>query len=251
MIEVDLGAFKPELAGERIAGKIAGNRLLPFASHAQINAGALGAQMPVIAWMDPNDLLFLQIQGSGRLRFDNGDQLRLGYDGQNGHAYTAVGKVLVDEGEMPLSEVSMQSIREWLASAHPASAQRIREANASYVFFRKLEELSDDTLGPLGAQSVPLTAKRSLAVDRRFHAMGTPVWLELESDPAALSGGIFRKLMIAQDTGGAIRGPVRGDVFWGAGDYAGEIAGNMRANGRMFVLLPKEVAARLPAPSAP
>jgi len=242
LIEVDLGAFREDLAGERIAGRVDGARLVPYADHREINDGALDAAAEPIAWLAPNDLFFLQIQGSGQLLFEDGEQLRVGYAGQNGHPYTAIGRVMVRDGIMPLEDVSMQSIRQWLDTSSAEDAQAMREENASYVFFRSINDVPQGQ-GPLGAQGVPLTAGRSLAVDRRFHALGSPVWVDIE--PAEGNGDEpIQRLMIAQDTGGAIRGPVRGDVFWGAGAQAEEIAGKMNAKGRMYVLTPRAIAAR-------
>ncbi|WP_425410525.1 murein transglycosylase A [Hyphococcus sp.] len=246
LIEVDLGQFRDELKGERIAGRVERGRLRPYADHAGINAGALSDKVEPLAWLDPNDLFFLQIQGSGRLVFDDGAALRVGYAAQNGHAYTAIGRVMVRDGVMPLEDITMQSIRQWLANATPDRARVMREANASYVFFRELEEVPAE-LGPLGAQGAPLTAERSLAVDRRYHTLGAPVWVNIEPVVEAGANPIQR-LMIAQDTGGAIRGPVRGDVFWGSGPDAGEIAGAMNAEGEIAVLLPRRLVERL-APS--
>lgn len=244
LVEVDLGAFRPALAGERIAGRVVNGRLLPYPDRAAIEAA--GADDP-IAFLDPNDLFFLQIQGSGRLVFGAGDELRVGYDGQNGHPYTAIGRVLVQRGILPLEKVSMQSIRAWLDAASPDASAELRNANASYVFFRTLDPALDPQLGPLGAQGAPLTAGRSLAVDRRFHTLGAPVWVDLE--PAAPGGRPLRLLMVAQDTGGAIRGPIRGDVFWGAGPEAGALAGAMRSDGAMIMLLPRPVAEALARPA--
>ncbi len=247
LVEVNLGDFRDELKGERIAGRVESGRLVPYADRKDIDAGAVSEKAAPLAWLDPNDLFFLQIQGSGQLKFPNGNIARIGYDAQNGHAYTAIGRVMVQRGLMPLEEVTMASIRDWLDTAPPEDAQALREENASYVFFRELED-ADPALGPLGAQGVPLTPERSLAADRRFHALGALAWIELEGDEDA---GLapMRRLMVIQDTGGAIRGPVRGDVFWGAGDKAGEIAGAMNARGRMIILLPNPVARRLPKSS--
>ncbi len=245
LIDVDLGAFRDDLAGERIAGRIEDNRLVPYPDHRAINQGALTETNTPIAWMAPNDLFFLQIQGSGQLIFDDGERLRIGYAGQNGRPYTAIGRIMVRDGIMPLAEVSMQSIRQWLEMADAKDAQDMREHNESYVFFRTIEDVPTDK-GPLGAQGVALTTERSLAVDRRYHALGAPVWIDLE--PVSGNGPErIRRLMIAQDTGGAIRGPVRGDVFWGSGTKAEIVAGMMNARGQMYVLVPRPVADRLPA----
>lgn len=243
LIDVDLGAFRREWRGQRLAGRIDGQKLVPYPDRQAIVEGALIGVAAPIAWMDPNDLFFLQIQGSGRLRFEDGSAIRVGYAGQNGHPYTAVGRVLVERGIMPLEEVTMQAIRNWLAASPTAEAMELRAHNASYVFFEEREALDED-LGPLGAQGVPLTPGRSLAVDRRFHMLGAPIWVDIEP-VEAVGPKPIRRLMIAQDTGGAIRGPIRGDVFWGSGDEAGAIAGVMRAQGRLYVLLPRPLAARL------
>ncbi|GJL90872.1 murein transglycosylase A [Hyphococcus sp.] len=243
LVEVDLGLFRDNLKGERIAGRVKDGRLTPYDDRAAIEGRKTHNATP-LAWLDPNDLFFLQIQGSGRLEFDDGGDLRVGYAAQNGHAYTAIGKVMVQRQLMPLEAVTMQSIRSWLETAPPEDAQALRAANASYVYFTTLDEIAPE-LGPLGAQGAPLTPGRSLAVDRRYHTLGAPVWVEIE--PVAGNGdGPIRRLMIAQDTGGAIRGPVRGDFFWGAGEQAGAIAGAMNARGRMVVLLPRRLAERLP-----
>jgi len=248
LVDVNLGAFREELTGQRLAGRITNGRLVPYPDHREINAGALDNIVEPLAWLHPNDLFFLQIQGSGQLSLGPDEALRAGYAGQNGHPYTAIGKIIVERNILPLSAVTMASIRDWLEKAPPRAAQEMREQNASYVFFTRLNVPVADDFGPLGAQGISLIAERSLAVDRRYHAMGAPVWLDI--DPLTEGGATrIQRLMIAQDTGGAIRGPVRGDVFWGAGDDAGAIAGAMRAQGRMFVLIPNAVAARLaPAP---
>lgn len=243
LVMVELGDFRKELAGQRIAGFIANGRLVPYADHRSINAGALGADALALAWLDPNDLFFMQVQGSGRLKFDDGREMRVGYDGQNGHPYTAIGKTLIDRGAMTLEDVSMQAIRNWLVTATPDAARDVRESNPSYVFFREVTDLPNPALGPLGAQGAQLTDGRSLAVDRRYHALGAPVWVSIpavEGESSALM-----RLFIAQDSGGAIRGPVRGDIYFGAGPEAAEIAGGFRSEGRMSVLLPTPVAARL------
>lgn len=241
LVEADLGLFRDELKGERIAGRVENGRLTPYEDRRGIETQPAP---DALAWLDPNDLFFLQIQGSGRLVFDDGAVMRVGYAGQNGHPYTAVGRVMVERGLMPLESVTMQSIRAFLDGAPQAAAKDLRDQNASYVFFQPLETASP-ALGPFGAQGVPLTPGRSLAVDRRFHALGAPVWVDIEPVEGAGPARI-RRLMVAQDTGGAIRGPVRGDFFWGAGDEAGAIAGAMNAKGAMIVFLPRRLAERLP-----
>lgn len=243
LIDVDLGRFRADLAGERVAGRLDGTRLVPYPARQAINQGALDGRTQPLAWLDPDDLFFLQIQGSGRVTFDDGETMRIGYDGANGRPYTAIARILVQRGDMTVAEASMQSLRHWLASASTDDAQALRETNESYVFFRALPP-PPEGFGPIGAHGAPLLPGRSLAVDRRFHAMGAPVFVDIE--PVSANGADpIRKLMIAQDTGGAIRGPVRGDYFWGPGDEAAERAGPMNAQGRMFVLLPKARAEAL------
>lgn len=243
LLDVDLGLFREDLKGERIAGRLNGARLVPYPARGEIYDGALDGALEPLAWLDETDLFFLQIQGSGQLVFDDGEVMRVNYAGQNGRAYTAIGRVLRERGLMALEDISMQTIRDWLEAADPVEARALRAENESYVFFRTLDG-ADLEAGPIGAQGTPLTAGRSLAVDRRFHVLGAPVFVDIEPVDAA-PGEPIRKLMIAQDTGGAIRGPVRGDYYWGAGPEAGAIAGRMNAQGRMFVLLPKPVTARL------
>ncbi len=255
LIQVDLGEFRSDLRGRRVAGRIEGNRLRPYASRAEIERSPSPAHQPFVWVDDPVDAFFLHIQGSGRVVFDNGDVMRVGYAAQNGHPYTAIGRVLVKDGHMAVEEVTMQSIRQWLDD-NPDKAADLMNENHSYVYFRKID-VSEAELGPVGAQSVPLTSGRSLAVDLKHWPLGLPLWLEtewpldpVEGDAAAAeiepTADPFRRLMIAQDTGGAIRGPIRGDVFLGFGADAGEIAGRMKQPGTLTVLLPHEVVAAWP-----
>lgn len=248
LVTLDLGEFRKDLAGERLAGYVEGGVLKPYPDHGAINGGALGAGASPIAWLDANDLFFLQIQGSGRLVLQNGRVVRVGYDGHNGRPYTAVGRLLIERGVLTAKTVSMQTIRQWLDSAPADEARRLREANQSYVFFRELDELPDPELGPYGADSVQLTPGRSIAVDRRFYAMGAPLWLAV---PAVEErNDEIRRLFVAQDSGGAIKGPLRADIFIGSGLRAGEEAGRLRAEGEMIVFAPRTVAARLEAAGA-
>lgn len=239
LVTVDLARFRDAWRGERIAGRIAADgSLQPYETRAQIDAGALdGRAVPLAFVDDPVDAFFLHIQGSGRVRLAEGGEMRVGYAAQNGHPYVPVGRVLVARGQLARESVSMQSIRAWMAD-NPAAAAELMAANPSYVFFRELTGP-----GPLGSEGVALTPGRSLAVDRSHVALGVPVWLDAE-DPLTPDARVAR-LMVAQDTGGAIRGVVRGDVFWGAGDDAAARAGRMRSPGRLWVLLPRPVAARL------
>jgi membrane-bound lytic murein transglycosylase A len=206
-------------------------------SRAEIEDGALVGQGLELLWVDdPVDAFFLEIQGSGRVKFKEGGIVRVGYDGSNGHTYVPIGRLLLERGEIPREQVTMQAIRAWM-KAHPQEGAGLRRENPSYVFFR---EIAGE--GPLGAQRVPLSAGRSLAVDRAFIPLGIPIWLEAQE---RFTTGTFHRLVVAQDTGGAIKGPVRGDLFWGHGKEAAEGAGAMNARGRYYLLLPRSVAARL------
>jgi membrane-bound lytic murein transglycosylase A len=241
LVQVDLGEFREGWRGERIAGRLVGGRLRPYPSRAEIEAGALAGRDLELAWVDdPVDVFFLHIQGSGRIRLGDGRSIRLGFAGQNGHRYVAIGRPLVERGALGREAVSMQTIRDWLAR-HPGEAREVMNLNPSYVFFRRLDREVRDDEGPIGAEGTPLTAGRSLAVDRSFIPLGVPVWLDL--DAAASPGGRLQRLTIAQDTGGAIRGPVRGDFFWGTGAAAGERAGPMKASGALYLLLPRGIPA--------
>lgn len=237
MVSVDLGAFRKDLKGEKIVGRITGNKLVPYYDRAAIEDGALSGRQLELVWVDDAvDAFFLQIQGSGRVVLDTGGILKVGYAGTNGQAYFAIGRELIDRGALTRQTVSLQTIRQWLDN-HPDEADAVMNLNASYVFFRELP--GDPNDGPLGAQGVPLETGRSLAVDRRFHAMGVPIWLETED--AMNADKSFHRLMIAQDTGGAIRGPVRGDIFFGPGKQAALYAGHMNRAGRTFLLLPRSI----------
>jgi membrane-bound lytic murein transglycosylase A len=242
LVMVDLGQFRDELKGQRIAGKVENGNLTPFDPRADIESGALEGRELELVWVDSTiDAFFLHIQGSGIVEMDDGSTLRVGYAAQNGHPYFAIGKALIERGHVPKEEMSMQAIRSWL-DANPDQADEIMQLNASYVFFRQL-----DGDGPIGAQGVELTPERSLAVDRKWMPLGVPIFLETEVAGASSTSPPrpFRKLMMAQDTGGAIRGPVRGDVFWGYGDHAYEMSGAMKNDGRYWILLPNAVAARI------
>jgi len=237
LVTIDLGAFREELRGQRLAGRVEGGVLRPYEPRAAIVGGSLGNRARPILWVDSaDDAFFLEVQGSGRVRLDDGRVVRVGFAAQNGHPYVPIGRVLIERGLMARENVSMQSIRAWLA-ANPAQAAELRNANPSYVFFRTIEGE-----GPLGSEGVALTPGRSLAVDRTFLPMGVPIFLDAD-DPLDAARRV-RRLLMAQDTGGAIRGPVRGDVFWGAGELAAEQAGRMRSTGRAWILLPRSVAER-------
>ncbi len=241
LVTVDLGLFRDELEGRRIAGRVVGGRLRPFETRSEIDSGALTGKARVLAWVDdPVAAFFLHVQGSGRVALEDGRGLRVGYAGHNGHPYVAIGAELVRQGALAPEEVSLQSISAWLRR-NPDEAAAVMARNASYVFFREL-----GTDGPIGAQGAVLTPGRSLAVDRRYIPLGVPLWLDTKApnpDPA-LPDRPLRRLMVAQDRGGAIRGPVRGDVFWGHGGEAEAIAGRMKHRGRYYLLLPRTMADR-------
>ncbi len=237
LVSVDLGEFREDLRGRRLAGRVEAGVLSPYFDRVEIEAGGLSQRGLELVWVDdPYDAFFLHIQGSGRVELVEGGFLRVGYAGQNGHPYFAIGRALVDRGVLTLEEVSLQTIRAWL-EAHPEEAPEVLAQNPSFVFFRQLHEE-----GPVGSLGVVLTPERSLAVDSAFVPLGLPVWVDTSapaSDPLAPARP-FRRLMVAQDTGGAIRGPVRGDVFWGHGPDAAPVAGHMKDQGRLWLLLPRE-----------
>ncbi|NVK18713.1 MAG: murein transglycosylase A [Methylocystaceae bacterium] len=231
LVLVGLGAFKNDWRGKRLAGKLEDGQLVPYASRAEIEAGKLRGKNLELVWVDdPVDAFFLHIQGSGRVLFADGSSMRVGYDGHNGHDYTSIGRILIDRGEISKEAMSMQAIRKWLA-AHPKKGQELMRENSSFIFFR---ELKDE--GPVGAQGVVLTPGRSLAVDKRYMSLGVPLWLYTFTDP--VDNAPISRLVVAQDTGGAIKGVVRGDVFWGFGKKAAERAGKMKEEGSVFALLP-------------
>jgi membrane-bound lytic murein transglycosylase A len=243
LVSIDLGLFRENFAGERISGRLEGNRLVPYATRAEIVRDGLATAEPLVFIDNPTDAFFLQIQGSGRVSLNDGTVVRAAYAGQNGHPYTAIGAVLIRRGQLTRETVSMQSIRAWL-DAHPTEAQGLFDENASYVFF-SLQPLDDPALGAVGTQGAPLTAEASLAVDASIHPLGAPVWLETAYPVSEAADVPFQRLLVAQDTGGAINGAVRGDIYWGVGERAGEIAGRMRSTGTLTVLVPNEIAARL------
>lgn len=205
---------------------------VPYATRAEIENGALNGQDLELLWLaDPVDAFFLHVQGSGRIRLANGDTLRITYDGKNGHPYTSIGRYLIDTGLMSAEEMSLDALKAWL-SAHPDEAPGVLQQNKSFVFFRALE---GDAAAPLGALGTGLTDGRSLAVDTSYHALGTPVYVSAPT-LAPWAGRPFARLMIAQDVGSAIRGPERGDIYYGSGEDAGRLAGTTKHPGHFFVL---------------
>ena len=233
LVSADLGPFRPSWRGERTAGRVVDGQLRPYPTRAEIERGALARDHLALLWVaSPIDAFFLQIQGSGRVRLPDGSLVAVGYAGDNGRPYVAIGRLLIERGALTRDQVSLATIRAWL-KAHPDEAGALMDANPSYVFFREITGPA-----PLGSEGVALTPGRSLAVDRAFVPLGVPVWLDI-----AQGDRRWRRLMVAQDTGGAIRGPVRGDVFWGTGPTAEAQAGGMRAHGEYVILLPRTVAA--------
>lgn len=241
LVEVmDFGA--PEGWDETLTfGRIEDGKLVPYHDRAEIDAGALSGRGLEIAWLDsPVDLLFTHVQGSARLKLADGSVLRVAYDGKSGHPYTPVGRVLVENGEMTAEELDADSLRRWLET-HPKLAPSIIRRNRSYIFFREVVGLPADA-GPIGAADVPLTAGRSLAVDKTLHVYGSPVWLDGRF-PGETAGdeAPFRRLMVAQDTGSAIVGAARGDIFFGSGPQAGRRAGRMKHAGHFYLLVPRDL----------
>jgi membrane-bound lytic murein transglycosylase A len=230
LIVVNLDSIYPELKGKRLRGRLDGRILRPYDDAATI--GEKGVNAPVLAWLSyPMDLQFLQIQGSGRVQLENGRQLRIAYADQNGHPYKPIGRWLVEQGQLKKDEVSMGKIKAW-AVANPDKVPELLGSNPSYVFFT-LRPDSDE--GPRGSLNVPLTAGYSVAIDRKVIPLGSLLWLS-SSRP---DGTPLTRPVAAQDTGGAIAGEVRADMFWGTGDAAGDLAGNMKQQGQIWMLWPK------------
>lgn len=233
LITVDLADVYPDLKNRRLRGRLVGNKLVPYLDRGNIDAEQPPLQGLEIAWVDdPIESFFLQIQGSGQIQLPDGSRIRVGYADQNGHPFRSLGGLLIRRGEIKLERASMQGIKEW-ARRNPKKVQQFMNGNPSYVFFK---ELPNDLSGPIGTLGVPLTAERSIAVDQRVIPMGVPVYLAT-TFPA--TDRPLNRLMVAQDTGGAINGAVRADFYWGFGDAAGSQAGRMKQQGRMWVLLPR------------
>jgi membrane-bound lytic murein transglycosylase A len=241
MVTADLADFRSDLKAETLVGRIVDGRLEPYHRRADIDSGALAGQGLELLWLaDPIDAFFLQVQGSGRVNLAEGGSVRVGYAASNGHPHTAIGRILVERGEMTKEAATMQTVRQWLRD-HPAEATALMQMNARYIFFREVEGG-----GPIGSLGVALTPGRSLAIDASLLPLGAPMWLDTTyplGTPEA--GRPLRRLMVAQDTGGAIKGAVRGDVYWGGGEAALQYAGPMKQQGRYYLLLPKAVAERM------
>ena len=237
----DLITLAPEAERARFNDRITGLRQtadgqVPYYTRAEIWDGALsGRGLELLYLKDRIELFYMQVQGSGRVRLKGGGAVRLGYDGKNGHPYTSIGRLLIERGAIAPDAMSMAAVKAWLR-ADETRGRALMEENRSYVFFRELDA-EEGRDGPRGAQGVSLTPGRSLAVDTAYHRLGLPVFVT--APDLVTEGQPFRRLMIAQDVGSAIRGPERGDIFWGTGEDAGAIAGSTRHMARFCVLLPK------------
>ncbi|MCG6206137.1 MltA domain-containing protein [Rhodopseudomonas sp. HC1] len=226
--------------GGPVYRKIGRRKLVPYYDRGAIEDGAVAGRGLEICWLkSQTDLLFSQIQGSARVKLEDGSVVRINYDAHNGYPYTPVGRVLIDRGIIPKEQMSMQRIREWM-DANPDGAKDLRRANRSYVFFREVKLKDDDEA--VGAQGVPLTAGRSIAVDKALHVYGTPFFITGELPVESVNAkSAFRRLMVAQDTGSAIVGPARADLYFGAGAEAGAVAGRMRHPIRFVMLMPRSL----------
>jgi membrane-bound lytic murein transglycosylase A len=238
LVRVDLGLFGDTFGKKKVLGRVDERRLVPYYDREQIDGeGVLAGRGLELLWAhDPVEAFFLHVQGSGRVKLDDGSVVRVGFAGSNGLPFTGIGRLMLDEGIIPPSEASAQGIKAWLR-AHPSQAEEILFRNDRYIFFRVIE--GD---GPIGSQGVALTPGRSLAIDPAFIPLGAPLFLETTWPGSERP---LRRLVVAQDTGSAIKGPVRGDLFWGYGAPALEQAGRMKQSGRYYLLLPKAVGGRL------
>jgi membrane-bound lytic murein transglycosylase A len=234
LLTIDLASVYPDLKGMRLRGRLAGKKVVPYSTRAEIERADVGGKE--LLWVDdPVEAFFLEVQGSGRVQLaDTRETVRVAYADQNGHPYKAIGRWLVEKGELPVAQVSAQGIKAWIA-ANPARRQELFNANPSYVFFKE-ERLPDPSIGPKGALGVPLTPARSVAIDPKFLPLGAPIYL---STTEANSEVPMQRLVMGQDTGGAIRGEVRADFFFGFGREAADNAGHMKQRGTIWVLLPK------------
>jgi membrane-bound lytic murein transglycosylase A len=239
LIQVNLANFRSEFQHQHISGRIIGNNLVPFYTRAEINKGAIKNTAQVLFWLDnPIDRVFLEIEGSGILKLENGEQIYIGYAGENGAPYTSIAKVLINQGVIERKFASSENIKNYL-NAHPDKIDQVLNQNKSFVFFRIQENHA-----ALGAQGVDLTPGYSLAVDPKWISYGTPTWLSTTLPINNHDKIPFNRLMIAQDTGGAIRGAVRGDIYWGSGQEASSNANKMQERGRYWLLLPRQIIER-------
>lgn len=243
LLKADLGAFDEALAGHHLVGKALDGRFVPYPARGDIEAGGLAGRGLELYWLDdPVDAFLLHVQGSGRVILPDGGVARVGFAAHNGRRYHSIGRELIDRGELKPHQASWNGIRDWIR-ANPDKAAALFAVNPRFIFFR---EIHGD--GPIGSLGVALTPERSLAVDRRFVPLGIPVWLDTVMPGS--DGAPLRRLMVAQDTGGAIKGPIRGDFFWGYGAPALAQAGRMKSRGRYFLLLPNPAAERQSVPAS-
>lgn len=243
----DLVSFTPEesLATGLSYGRRVNDVAQAYDTRENIECGSLAGKADIICWLaDWVDAFFMHVQGQGRVALPDGRFMRLSYAGKTGHPYSGIGHVLIERGVAPKHIMSMQVLRDWMRD-NPEEARSLMWQNKSYIFFQSAK-VTDDTLGGIGAAKVNLTPLHTLAVDRAWWMFGTPLWIDTTMPPEAPKANqIIRRLMIAQDTGSAIKGKVRGDFFWGWGDHAAIIAGNMKSAGTMTALLPLKVANKL------
>ncbi|HOY69613.1 MAG TPA: murein transglycosylase A [Methylotenera sp.] len=234
LVTVELEGLYPDLKYKRIRGRLVGNKLVPYYTRAEIEAENSPIQQHAFIYIDDIiDVFYLQVQGSGLVQLENGEQIHVGYADQNGYTYNSIGRLLVERGELPIENASMNGIKNW-AKANPDKLRDLLNNNPSYVFFR---ELPAGLPGPLGALGVPILAERVVAIDPKYVPLGAPVFL---STTQPNSTQALKRLMMAQDTGGAIKGGVRADFYWGSGFEAGAKAGAMKQAGKIWVFLPKD-----------
>ncbi|QYF94609.1 murein transglycosylase A [Massilia sp. PAMC28688] len=235
LLTVDLASVYPDLKGKRLRGRLVGKKIVPYSTRAEMGEAAIrGKELLYVD--DPVEAFFLEVQGSGRVQLaDTGETVRVSYADQNGHPYKGIGRWLVEQGELTAEQATAQGIKAWIAE-NPSRRQELFNANPSFVFFRE-ERLPDPSVGPKGALGVPLTPGRSIAIDPLLLPLGAPVYL---ATTEAASEVPLRRLVMGQDTGGAIRGAVRADFFFGFGNEAMDNAGRMKQPGRLWVLVPRQ-----------
>jgi membrane-bound lytic murein transglycosylase A len=235
LLEIDMGAFDPALRARSFVGRVEGNKVVPYPPRAQITADSA----PVLAWGEPAEVLSLQVQGSGRLQFEDGTQIRAAFAAHNGQRFGSNAQELIRRGHLTPTGASLDALKNWFKTASPQESREVLNANPRTVFFR-LQPITDPSAGPTGGQSIALEPNGSMAVDTSYHAYGVPIFVAADAPRVALTvDKTIRRLMIAQDTGGAIKGPLRGDLFWGTGPEAGLRAGRINHDTRFWVLLPK------------
>ncbi|MGI9408364.1 MAG: murein transglycosylase A, partial [Hyphomicrobiaceae bacterium] len=239
LVKVEADAARGYRNDTLVAGRMIDGDIVPYFTRREIELGALDdLGLDFLYLADPIDAFFLHVQGSGLIELDDGTSVRIGYAAKNGHPYTSIGRVLIERGEIAESDMTLAALRTWLET-HPEQAADVMRENASFIFFQEHNEADVESAGPVGSLGVTLTDGRSLAVDTSYHELGTPVFVSSATLDCHGSKG-FHRLMVAQDVGSAIRGPERGDIFWGTGDEAGRLAGETIHEGTFFVLLPRQ-----------